>query len=425
MLKNKSVETISSPEFINLEPCNDMVSKCQIKVLYVGKNRNGSYIDKETATKMANTLPTCPIVAAWREDKEDFGDHGQSITIEDGEIKFSCKTKPYGFVAPDAKAWFQKFTDTDEFGNEVEREYLMTEGYLWTGQFEEAKKAIEQGQPQSMELDNASLDGHWSTDSSTGMDFFIINDAVFSKLCILGDDVEPCFEGASVTAAPTDYTDSNSSDDFTKTLFSMMEDLKEIISKPAEGGLNMQENEETVEEVVEKPVEETEPAQEPAVDAEPTVDPEPAAEEVEPEQEPAPEPEFSLTALVAEVDSLRKQNASLQEELDSLKTFKLNVENNEKDALIAKYFMLTDEDKADVVAHKAEYTLDEIESKLALAYVKKNVNFEVADDDEEKDEEPTLTFSLDDDSQSGNLNDVAVDPLIEALRDYRRENSTL
>jgi len=248
---------------------------------------------------------------------------------------------------------------------------------------------------------------------------------VFSKLCILGDDVEPCFEGASVTAAPTDYTDSSNSDDFTRTLFSMMEDLKEIISKPAEGGLNMQENEETVEEVVEKPVEDPEPAQEPVVDDEPTVDPEPVAEEAEPEQEQTPEPEFSLTALVAEVDTLRKQNASLREELDSLKTFKLKVENDEKDALIAKYFMLTDEDKADVVAHKAEYTLDEIESKLALAYVKKNVNFEVADDDKEKDEEPTLTFSLDDDSQNGNLNDVAVDPLIEALRDYRRENSTL
>ena len=32
------------------------------------------------------------------------------------------------------------------------------------------------------------------------MEFFIINYAVFSKLCILGDDVEPCFEGSSVTA---------------------------------------------------------------------------------------------------------------------------------------------------------------------------------------------------------------------------------
>jgi hypothetical protein len=37
-------------------------------------------------------------------------------------------TKPYGFVAPDAKVWFQKFDDTDEFGNVTTREYLMTTG---------------------------------------------------------------------------------------------------------------------------------------------------------------------------------------------------------------------------------------------------------------------------------------------------------
>jgi len=44
-----------------------------------------------------------------------------------------------------------------------------------------------------MELDEQSLNGHWSTDIKNDMDFFIISDAIFSKLCILGDDVEPCF----------------------------------------------------------------------------------------------------------------------------------------------------------------------------------------------------------------------------------------
>jgi hypothetical protein len=44
-----------------------------------------------------------------------------------------------------------------------------------------------------MELDEKSLEGHWSTDINDDIDFFIINDAIFSKLCILGDDVEPCF----------------------------------------------------------------------------------------------------------------------------------------------------------------------------------------------------------------------------------------
>ena len=71
----------------------------------------------------------------------------------------------------------------------------MTTGYLWTGQFPECKSAVEgDGKPHSMELDEETLQGEWSNNIKQNMEFFIINDAVFSKLCILGDDVEPCFK---------------------------------------------------------------------------------------------------------------------------------------------------------------------------------------------------------------------------------------
>lgn len=103
MLKNSSIATIDSPEFIQLKPYNHLISECEIKVCYVGLNRNGSYISKETAKQIASTLPGTPIVAYFDEGKDDFGDHGTVVTIEDGEIKFSCKTVPYGFIAPDAK----------------------------------------------------------------------------------------------------------------------------------------------------------------------------------------------------------------------------------------------------------------------------------------------------------------------------------
>lgn len=131
MLKNQSVATIAAPQFINIQPYNPLISQCEIKVLYVGENRNGSYISEDVAMKMANSLPGTPIVAAFIPEKEDYGDHGHFITIEEsGEITFSCKTRPYGFVAPDAKVWFKDFVDTDEFGVETERRYLMTTGYL-------------------------------------------------------------------------------------------------------------------------------------------------------------------------------------------------------------------------------------------------------------------------------------------------------
>ena len=100
--------------------------------------------------------------------------------------------------------------------------------------FEEAKKAIEgEGRPQSMELDDDTLDGKWSTNVNTGVDFFIINDAIFTKLCILGEDVEPCFEGASITAPNVSTHFTKMDDSFTQTLFTMMQDLKKIVS---EGG---------------------------------------------------------------------------------------------------------------------------------------------------------------------------------------------
>ena len=156
-----SVATIKSPEFINITSINPLISKCEIKVLYVGANRNMSYITKEVATEMAKTLPGTPIVGYYSENKEDFGDHGDQMIIDSDGIRFNCLTKPYGFVDINAKPWFQEFEDTDDFGNKVTREYLMCEGYLWTEQYEEAKKVINEGRPQSMELDEKTLKGEF------------------------------------------------------------------------------------------------------------------------------------------------------------------------------------------------------------------------------------------------------------------------
>ena len=118
----------------------------------------------------------------------------------------------------------------------------MTTGYLWTGQFPESSLPVEEGRPQSMELQNESVQGHWETNYDNGMDFFIINDAIIQKICILGDDVEPCFEGASVTA-PDVSTKFTLDDNFKHTLYSMMQDLKNALNG---GGQQMDNLENTV-----------------------------------------------------------------------------------------------------------------------------------------------------------------------------------
>ena len=416
-----SIATISSPEFINIEGISPFASKCEVKVLYLGENRNGSYINKEVATQMAQTLPGCPIVGYFSENQDDFRDHGDQMIIDRDGIKFRCLTTPYGFVAPDAKVWFQEFEDTDEFGNTIIRDYLMTEGYLWTEQYKEAQKVINEGRPQSMELDEKTLKGHWSTDVNRGVDFFIINDAIFSKLCILGEDVEPCFEGASVTAPEVSSTFTKD-DKFTHTLFTMMKELKELTLNN-KGGNSMLDNKEfvaanaeapaeeiveaTIEEVVAEPVAEVEPApakevteenieisleSEDKADLEDNIENQDIIEDFEKDseedssiviEEPVIEEDFAekyalLEQQCAELDAKCK---ALEEENSALIAFKLNVENEKKDELINSFYMLSDEDKKSVIDNKANYTLDEIEKELSVICVRKKVNFNL---DEEK-----------------------------------------
>ena len=447
-----SVATIKSPEFINITSVSPLISKCEVKVLYLGENRNRSYITREVATNMAQTLPGTPIVGYYSENKEDFGDHGDQMIIDGDGLRFNCLTKPYGFVPTDTKIWFKEFEDTDEFGNKVLREYLMCEGYLWTEQYKEAQTVINEGRPHSMELDEKTLKGHWSTDNNRGIEFFIINDAIFSKLCILGEDVEPCFEGSSVTAPEVSSSFTLKADEFTSTLFSMMKELKELTfslkeqggnsmatlnedvqapentapatseftenpapeaeaAAPAEGnenftaeqGTNEQqvstENQNNVEEFKkneeeEKPEDNKEGEDDKNKDTDKNDDSEEEDEKKKPAKNELADNEDKYSVLEQEFNELKDKYASLEQQNAELLSFKKEVEDKEKDALIAQFYMLSEEDKKDVIENKSQYSLDDIEAKLSVICVRKKVNFE--NNDSEAEQTPALTtFNLD------------------------------
>jgi hypothetical protein len=105
---HKSIKLNTPVEFVNITPFNPLISKCEIKVCYVSDepNRNNSIITKEAATKMANSLPGCPIVGFYNEEKEDFEEHNRIIDISNGKFEIKDTTKPYGFVDLNAKVWF-------------------------------------------------------------------------------------------------------------------------------------------------------------------------------------------------------------------------------------------------------------------------------------------------------------------------------
>lgn len=366
---HQSIATIDSPEFINLQPLdiNPLMSKCEIKVLYLGENRNHSFISKEVATEMAKTLRGAPIVGYYKEDKEDFTDHGEKVTFEGGEITFECMTKPYGFVAPDAQVWFQKFDDKDDFGNITTREYLMTVGYLWTGQFEEAKLAVDEGRPHSMEIDEDTLEGKWAINNNNGMEFFIINDAIFSKLCILGEDVEPCFEGSSVIA-PNVSTSFTLDNNFKHTLFTMMQELKFAL----EGGQKMDNVENPV---IEQPtaavVNETEKIfTENSDNSEKEVNTK-NENPIEDKNEKDNKDEEKYSLLEAKFNELTSKFEALTEECEALKKYKADIEDAQKDELINSFYMLDDSEKKDIKDNKSKFSLDEIEAKLSVLYTRK------------------------------------------------------
>ena len=403
-MKHVSIKLNTPQEFINITPLNPLISKCQIKVCQVGDepNRNGSVITKEVATEMANSLPGSPIVGRYLKDKEDFEEHSREMVIEDGELIFKDLTQPYGFVDLNAKCWFQKFLDDG-----VEHEYLMTEGYIWTERYPESKRIIEQGNNQSMELDNKSLQGTWSKDENGYYEFFIINEAVISALCILGEDVEPCFEGAAITKVQFSLEKN-----FKDELFSMISEMKEILSK---GGEPVEENKlnetSVVEEITETPevteefaAEQVEEVAEPeanegeeAAPAEEVTAEEPSEvveEFTEQTEETVEETEDDTTKVsIEEFTALKEENESLKSEIEELKAFKLGIERTEKQKMIDRFYMLSDEDKADVSENIDTYSLDEIESKLCVICFRKGIGFNNA---EEETKEDVTTYSLQD-----------------------------
>ena len=326
---------------------------------------------------------------------------------------------------------------------------MVTEGYLWTGQYPEAKRIIEKGNNHSMELDEQSLDGSWTYDDKSGMEFFIINDAIFSKLCILGDDVEPCFEGAQITKFSLD-------DEFNNKIYALMKEVKKLkgedntvedIKKPEEEMIDPVEevkdpvSEEETEEVEEdtpagapedEPVEAEGEEDDPAQEAEPVE--EPAAgdpQEEEESEEKADEDEnkdegvqFSLTDfqnlqenyanLESRFNELQTQYNEMKESYDSLVEFKNTKDREDKQNMIDSFYMLSDEEKKDVQDNIDQYSLDEIEAKLSVICVHNKLDLSGKANDENN---PGTTFNLDsvdDDSEDD------IPALVSVLRKNRK-----
>ena len=163
----------------NLKELNPVLSKARCRIFYKYENRNGTYITDEFAQKLISSLPYTPVKGIYDNFDEDYTDHGLKRDL--GRI--------YGIVPENPNFSWEKHLDEDE----IEREYACCDVYIFTALYEEASQIV--GKSQSMELYQPSIKGDWAI--INGKKLFKFEDGCFLGLQILGDDVEPCFEGAA------------------------------------------------------------------------------------------------------------------------------------------------------------------------------------------------------------------------------------
>lgn len=163
--------------FGEMEKYNDTISKARCRIFYKYGNRNRTYITDEVAEMLLASIPYAPIKGIYETD--DFTDHGEER--QEGRI--------YGVVSGEPNVKWEEVTDDDG----VTRTYATVDVLLYTALYKEANEII--GKPQSMELYSPATTGEWK--KIDGVEYYVFSQAKFLGLQVLGDTVEPCFEGAS------------------------------------------------------------------------------------------------------------------------------------------------------------------------------------------------------------------------------------
>lgn len=180
----------------SIKKLNPQFSLCDVLVCYHGDNRNMTSLPKKVIEENLYSIYGIPIVGEWiykldGTDEQTWGSHGGRIILDDKGIHFEQTTKPFGFVSKEAADNASWITITEKDGH-TKNEYLKLSGcILWTDRYEESKTILDNNYGQSMEIEFKK--GHYRDDH-----YYEAEEFIFSALCILGTDVEPCFESACI-----------------------------------------------------------------------------------------------------------------------------------------------------------------------------------------------------------------------------------
>ena len=390
-MKTFSIENVSKIQYV--EKINDEFALCRCYVMGTKKNRNYSYIAKETVEKNLGTLDYCPVVGyLYKNDKGEYRIAGHECHFDD-DWELVPDTQAFGVVKPNSYHW----ETINEFGTDVE--YLVADIVLWVGRFKglfDARYNDEIYYSQSMEI---SVNEFRPLDEDSN--YVEILDFSFSALCLLGkydnpdENVTPCFINAKVEPKFSISEFASQIEEIKNKLFALNEEEGETMDNNEVKTTEFEEinaEETTVEEVAET-VEKTETTSVEIVETE-------TEEVVETEVEETTE-EFETVDYEAKYNDAMAEIATLKAEIEALTPYKLAAEKAERESaeneVFAKYDARigTMAEYAELKAKAGEYAIADLEREC-LILVGKFAMSETTTEEVEPETEPTITFALDD-----------------------------
>lgn len=357
-----------------LEEYNESFIIGEVPVCYAGFNRNMSHISKDCGDEMFSKAGYVPVVAEMRkkivdnEEAPDFGSHGGQVVIDDEGIKYIDTTIVVGCVIN------EPYTMKEIDG----KDYYTVKVALYKEKYPQIVDILKNSNVnQSMEI--ALTECEFEDDG-----YLYINKANLTALCLLSEDVEPCFEGSQI------QTFANNKDKFEFEYTEIVEKVKSAFAKDSEDEDKNETPEEGTEEegtnedpVVEEPADDDNFASEEnnennnEDEAEPQDDNEEVSEPQEGEDDNSEnteeeEDEFSkeeYEALVSEFAKLQAEFEAQKEELESLREFKKAIDDAENKAKVdevCSQFNLDEEEIAELreKAYSYEISIEKLEDKL-------------------------------------------------------------
>ena len=379
----------------DIHSLDDRFRKVKIFIAHTGENLNNTSFSLESLIHLAQSLAHVPIVGCIKEGEEsiyDFSGHEEKITITSDGVDFEYIGVPFGFIPEDHNAHIEIREG---------KQWLVAEGFLWT-KFNQSIDIFDSNngkKSQSMEIEDVL--GYVDDEG-----VLHIEEAVFSALCILGNDVAPAMTGSTIEYFSTKHTfkdyvkemalefskrgddtvdekeiKTNSEEELEK------DELKKSPETEAEEK-QLEKNEQTAEDEKTPELDKTEDTGEKDDDEKSEDEPVEAhkpdgsgdlggeagtVENVGPEgtggrtTEGAPD----TTDFEVEVENYKKEIADLKSELSELKQFKLNIEKQEKESILNSYAQDLSKDSLNKLKDEMnKYSVEEFEKEVAYTIFK-------------------------------------------------------